>query len=99
MLEHQDDRVLEILQIDLDDLHFLEQQVRRRDGRAVEIEPVLEGNPVAEIELVGEYIDIESSVGMEISVARAFRGHVDALVRHITPRHEKLAYRTILFFL
>ena len=99
MLQHQHDGVLEVLQVDLDDLHLFQQQVGRRDGRAVEIEPVLEGNPVAEIELVGEDVDIEAGLPMQIGVAGAFRRHIDAFVGHISARHQKLAYRAVLLSL
>ena len=99
VLEHEHDRVFEVFQVDLDDLHLLQQQVGRADRRAVEIEPILERDAVTEIELVGEHVDVETRLAVQIGVARPFRGHVDPLVGNVAPRREEFADGAVLLLL
>jgi len=75
------------------------QQVGRADGRAVEIEPILEPDAMTEIELVGEHVDVETCLPMQIGMARTFRRHVDPLVGNVAPRREELTDGAVLLLL
>ena len=48
-----------------------------RDGRGVDPQPTLERDAVAEVQLVGEHVDVESGLRMQVDVAPPLRGHVD----------------------
>jgi hypothetical protein len=54
---------------------------------------------VTEIELVGENVDVQTGVSVQIGVASALRRHVDAFIGNVSARDEKVADCPVLLFL
>ena len=91
VLQQEHDRVLQVFEVYLHDLHLLEQQVGDAYGRAIEVEPALQRDPMAEEELVHEDVDVELAVGPGEAIARALGDHVDRPVLVVAEFGEELA--------
>src|SRR5439155_17322253 len=91
MLEEQDERVLDVLRVDLDDLGLLEQEVGRRDRRIVEPEPVPQRDRVTEEELVEEDVDDHAGARLGERVALALRRDEQVVVDHVPAALEEPA--------
>jgi hypothetical protein len=54
---------------------------------------------VTEVELVREDVYVKTGFPMQVGMTRTLRGHVDSLVRDISPPNQKIAYGSVLLFL